>query len=414
MPQIKPISATVASNALTVGTNAMVLDFRSATLTSGIPISSVEAPALTLTVPSGATLGTLNATEARLALLILYNAGTPALGIVNLGGSVNLDETTLLSTSAISTAADSKDVVYTASAITNSPFRLAGYLVITEATAGLWATAPTLVQGYGGQAMLEEASRSGDGVYGEITVSSAGSTWTINAAVISQSKLKTSYGTVSTTSTAGANLTLPGGEYGFYPRLSTTTYSSITASIASTKACGGGYITNIYLTLHAGEESSPTAYARQRYVTSSGEVNWLFILRDKTSKKMVSMWFAPDHPCFGNGGKPAIVQHPFSDYDTDTQEIIVINPSAEQVSEIEALTVSGDNDPDLDILQIIEKYYEIDEDSSPEWPTKAITVGLPAGHDWTRMQDGVDVTPIKKVIPQPDYVITRSLKLKSL
>jgi len=70
-----------------------------------------------------------------------------------MSGGVNLDETALLSTTSISDAADSASVVYSTNAISNSPFRVVGYIMITEATAGTWATAPTLVQGCGGQAL---------------------------------------------------------------------------------------------------------------------------------------------------------------------------------------------------------------------------------------------------------------------
>jgi hypothetical protein len=150
--QIKSISASVGSNALTLNTDAMKLDFRSATLTNGAITRSVSVPALSLVVPSGATLGMTNGVQAVLALVVLYNAGNPALGVVTLF-SRNLDETTLLSTTAIDADADSASVVYSASAITDSPFRVVGYIVITEAVAGTWATAPRLVQGCGGQAM---------------------------------------------------------------------------------------------------------------------------------------------------------------------------------------------------------------------------------------------------------------------
>ena len=151
--QIKGVSASVGSNALTVGCDPMVLDFRSATLTSGLPIRNIPVGSLSLTVPSGATLGTADAVQAQLALVVLYNGGSPALGIVNMAGGNNLSETTLLSTTAISDAADAKNVVYSQNAITNSPFRVVGYINITEETVGTWATAPTLVQGCGGQAM---------------------------------------------------------------------------------------------------------------------------------------------------------------------------------------------------------------------------------------------------------------------
>ena len=220
---------------------------------------------------------------------------------------------------------------------------------------------------------------------------------------VSQAKLKTSSGEVSTTSTTGANLTLPGGEYGFYPQVK----GQITAQIASTVYVSS-YITNICLTATG---SSDDAYARQRYVTSSGEVFWIFILRDKITKEVKSMYQAPDHPCFGNGGKPLLVPHPFPDYDETKHEIIVINPSHEEVEAMKKLGERGEDEPDRDLLEVIMKEYEIDEDSKPAWPTKAVTVGLPKDYETKKMGEGVQ--PIKKAIPRPPYIKTKSLRRKS-
>jgi len=153
LKQIQSIAASVGSNALSLTYNGGTLDFRNATLANGAPVTDVDVSTISLTVPSGATLGTVNTIQAMLALLVLYNGGSPALGVVNMSGGVNLDETTLLSTTAISDVADSAAVVYSTNAITNSPFRVVGFINITEATAGTWATAPTLIQGCGGQAM---------------------------------------------------------------------------------------------------------------------------------------------------------------------------------------------------------------------------------------------------------------------
>jgi hypothetical protein len=159
-PTVFPsISVAVASNALTGTFNATaIIPFRNATLTSGAPVSATIAANLTLVVPSTATLGTIAATQARLIWLLLYNGGTPVLGVVNLAGGVNLDETTLISSTAISTGATSNNVVYSTAAITSSPFRVIGFCDITESTAGTWATAPTVVQGIGGQALAALSS----------------------------------------------------------------------------------------------------------------------------------------------------------------------------------------------------------------------------------------------------------------
>ena len=173
---IQPVTATVASSALTVGINATSLQFRSATLTTGVPTTALAVGALSLVVPSTATLGTVSTVQSQLVLVVLYNAGTPALGIVNISGGTNLDETTLLSTTAMTTGATSASVVYSASAITSSPFRVVGTVVSTQATAGTWATAPSLVQGYGGQAMASMQSL-GFGQTWQVVTRTSGTTY---------------------------------------------------------------------------------------------------------------------------------------------------------------------------------------------------------------------------------------------
>jgi hypothetical protein len=146
-------------------------------------------------------------------------------------------------------------------------------------------------------------------------------------------------------------------------------------------------------------------------VTSSGEVFWIFILRDKVTKDVISIWQAPDHPCFGNGGKPLLVPHPFPDYDETKHEIIVINPSHEEVEAMKKLGERGEDEPDKDLLEVIMEEYEIDEDSKPAWPTKAVTVGLPKDYETKKMGEGVQ--PIKKAIPRPPYIKTKSLRRKA-
>jgi hypothetical protein len=152
--QIQPISASVASNALTLSTAATSLDFRSSTLGNGSITQGVVVPALSLVVPQSATLGTISGQAARLVLLVAYNAGNPVLCVANLAGGLNLDETTLISPTTISAGATSASIIYSASAVAaNSPFRVVGCVDVTEAVAGTWATAPSNVQGAGGQAL---------------------------------------------------------------------------------------------------------------------------------------------------------------------------------------------------------------------------------------------------------------------
>lgn len=156
--QIQPITASVAANALTVGLNPTILDFRSAVLSSGTVNNRFIGNALSLVVPSGATLGTVSGQAARLMLLAIDYAGTVELAVVNLAGGNNLDETTLISTTAISAAATAANVIYSTTARANVPFRVVGCVDSTQAAAGTWASAPSAVQGVGGQALAAMSS----------------------------------------------------------------------------------------------------------------------------------------------------------------------------------------------------------------------------------------------------------------
>ena len=156
-PQIYPISASVAANALTISASALVLDFRSTTLGSGT-VTTVSGTPASLTVPSSATLGTVSATQSRLVVLAMNNSGTLELAVVNIAGGNQLDETTLISTTAISASATSSSTIYSTTARTNLAYRVIGYVESTQATAGTWATAPSTIQGYGGQALAAMSS----------------------------------------------------------------------------------------------------------------------------------------------------------------------------------------------------------------------------------------------------------------
>jgi len=298
---------------------------------------------------------------------------------------------------------------------------------------GIWARLPkgtaaqVLIMNVGATAPKWEtiSTEPSNGDKGDITVSASGLTWTVDAGVISetklaasavaQSKLKTSTGevTVSVPASYSADTAaFPGGEYGlgFQWKGSTGNISIIgfyaTANIVAYTQPGIKFA-------NSDGANARTGYAKQRYVTSSGEIFWLFILRDKVTKGIVKTWSAPDHPCMGNGGKPLVVPHPFGNYDPTKHEIIVVNPNESELQELTNKTVELDEaKPDRSLLQVILEDYEVDEKGgSPDWPKKAVTVGLPPGVDWKRMPEGTVLTPIKKIIPDMGFV-RRTLRLK--
>lgn len=152
--QLQPISASVGSNALTISASSLSLDFRSTTLGSGTVTRVTGTPA-NLVISSGSTLGTVSGTQSDIVVLAINNAGTIELAAVNLAGGVDLTEMGLISTTAEggAGAADSATTIYSTTARTNVAYRVIGIIRSTQATAGTWATAPSLIQGAGGQAV---------------------------------------------------------------------------------------------------------------------------------------------------------------------------------------------------------------------------------------------------------------------
>lgn len=159
--KIQPITASVAANALTLTLNPTTLDFRSTALGAGTVTTVSNAAAVSTVISSGSTGGTVSAIKSRLMVLAINNAGTIELAWCNYAGSSILDESTLISTTAEggAGAADSANVIYSTTARANVAFRIVGYVESTQATAGTWATAPSLIQGYGGNSLADKATQ---------------------------------------------------------------------------------------------------------------------------------------------------------------------------------------------------------------------------------------------------------------
>lgn len=156
------LSASVAANALTIAlkgkdgndpsaTNPVELAFRNATAATGdYSVLSITS-ALSLTVSSGSTLGTTSGSAARLWVVLFNDGGTARLGVINCSTPTviyQISDGNLASSTAEggAGAADSAGVIYTGTAVASKAMRVLGYLEITEATAGTWATAHTKLQ----------------------------------------------------------------------------------------------------------------------------------------------------------------------------------------------------------------------------------------------------------------------------
>ena len=156
--KIQPITASVASSALTVTLNPTVLDFRASPITSGTVTTITVASAISVVIPSTSTMGTVSAVQSRIVVIAINNAGTVELAAVNISGGSVLDETTLINTTAAAAAGNSATAYYSTTARTGVAYRVVGYVESTQATAGTWATAPSTIQGMGGQALSAMSS----------------------------------------------------------------------------------------------------------------------------------------------------------------------------------------------------------------------------------------------------------------
>lgn len=144
---------TVAANAMTLPASNLTLQFRSATLSDGVVPAAITGAVAALVIPAGATLGTVNNVQSSIVEIVMNNAGTLERAVVNFAGGVNLDETGVISTTAIGGASNSANVVYSNASRSNLPYRVVRRIDSTQVTAGQWATAPSLVQGAGGNAL---------------------------------------------------------------------------------------------------------------------------------------------------------------------------------------------------------------------------------------------------------------------
>jgi len=259
----------------------------------------------------------------------------------------------------------------------------------------------------------------------DVTIAYSSGTLTVKDSGISQAKLKTSQGEVSATATE-ERLTLPGGEYGFFPqsKMSTTDAGNWLIAIASPfKADGGasglaGYTT--YATkLHMGENNGDTIYAQQRYVTASGRDHWIFLLVDKTTKQIISSYQAPDHPCYGNGGDEIEIPHPFGSYDPSKHEIVIVDNSI--LAELSPLITRKNS-----LLTLINNACLLDDSKRPKYQPREIieideygdmrgdVIATGKTPDWAKIKIMKDEFELKRRMVEtlPDNIFYKKMRLK--
>lgn len=239
--KIQPITASVASSALTITLNPTTLDFRASPLTSGT-ITTIAVPsAISVTIPSTSTMGTVSAQQSRIVVIAINNAGTVELAAVNISGGSLLDETTLITTTAAAAAGNSATAYYSTTARTSVAYRVVGYVESTQATAGTWATAPSTIQGYGGQALATMSSLGYGQTWQTVTGSRAGGTTYYNT---TGKPIFVSVNCAQSNTPGSFNLTVNGVVAALFS-MNLASYGSSLINVFSIVPPGGSYILNL-------------------------------------------------------------------------------------------------------------------------------------------------------------------------
>lgn len=148
------IATSMAASALTISlkgadgndpssTNPVDIVFRNATATTGTPVTRTVTSGISVVASSGSTLGHASAVEHFIYVYAIDNAGTVELAM----SSVMFEDGSIQSTTAEggAGAADSIRTLYSTTARSNVAVRLLGRLSSTQATAGTWSTAISLI-----------------------------------------------------------------------------------------------------------------------------------------------------------------------------------------------------------------------------------------------------------------------------
>lgn len=120
----------------------ILVGMRSSTITSGVYNPRSITSALSIVIPSTATLGQTNGNPGNIYVYLIDNAGTLELAVSH----TIFPENALVTTTTISTSATSATVIYSTTGRTNVPVRCVGYITQTQATAGTWATTASQIQ----------------------------------------------------------------------------------------------------------------------------------------------------------------------------------------------------------------------------------------------------------------------------
>lgn len=137
-------------------TNPIIVPFRSPTITTGTTSVVTIATATSLTIPSGATLGTTNSIAFRIWTFLGLNAGTPELVVATCSNTSSIFpcaawEYTTKTTSTISASATTAGVPFAAAAVSNDSLRIIGFCDFASGltSAGVYASSCSTLQPFG-------------------------------------------------------------------------------------------------------------------------------------------------------------------------------------------------------------------------------------------------------------------------
>jgi microcystin-dependent protein len=203
--QIQNLGMTfsVAGNAATIAiktqalanasaTSPINLAVRSATINSGTFNLRTITGALSATIASGATLGQTSGSAAKIYVYLIDNAGTLEVAV----SGTFYSEDQLITTTSLSSSSNSAVTMYSSTGRTNVPFRLVGYILNTQATAGTWVTTASQIQLY----PFPQPNATPSGIVSPFAGSAAPSGWLMcDGSVVSRTTYASLFAVIGTT-----------------------------------------------------------------------------------------------------------------------------------------------------------------------------------------------------------------------
>jgi len=199
--------------------NPVKIGFRNSTITTGGFTIRTITSSLSMTIDSGATLGTTNGDIHRIYIYAIDNAGTVELA----SSKKKFTETELISTTILDSLADDEFTIYSDIARASVPVKLIGSFISTQTTAGTWASAASKVF------VGEDFQAKQQIVFAHYT-SNAGNAVTTGNRIDYEDKVKDSHNAVTT----GASWVFTSPISGIATVCHKTTTAAVSASVGNT------------------------------------------------------------------------------------------------------------------------------------------------------------------------------------